>query len=421
MQPKTSKLKIFYWTLFDFANTSFSVMIVTVGYSLYFKTIVAGGGGHGDFLWGLGVSISMLLTALISPLLGAISDFTTNRKFFLLIFTLTCIVGTCLMFFVTAGMIFLGLLLFIIANIGFEGGIVFYDAFLPDLAEESHIGRVSGYGFAMGYLGALTTLVIALPFLSKGFVDTNLDNVRLSFVIAAVMFLIFSLPMFFGVHESHRHHVGKVSYIRSGYVRLKNTLTHIRQYRNIGRFLLAFFLYNDAILTIISFASIFAKDTLRFSMNDIVVFFVIVQTTAILGSIIFGIITDKIGPKKTITITLVIWIIIVLGAYFTTTAIEFYLVGLFAGVAIGSSQAASRSLMSLITPIEKKTEFFGFFDGFFGKASAVVGVFVFGLLSDLFNSHRIAILSVLFFFIAGLILLQRVKVQREFVTDSINH
>jgi UMF1 family MFS transporter len=178
----------------------------------------------------------------------------------------------------------------------------------------------------------------------------------------------------------------------------------------VARFLLAFFLYNDAILTVISFASIFAKDTLHFSVGDIVIFFAIVQSTAILGSVIFGIVTDKIGPKKTITITLLIWIAIVAGAFFTTTPAAFYVVGLFAGTAIGSSQAASRSLMTLITPVEKKTEFFGFFDGFFGKASAVIGVFLFGLLSQLFDSQRIAILSVLFFFVGGLLLLQRVEI-----------
>lgn len=409
MNTQVSKLKIFYWTLFDFANTSFSVLIVTVGYSLYFKTVVAGGGGHGDFLWGSGVSISMLLTALISPLLGAISDFTTNRKFFLLIFTLVCVVCTCLMFFVTGGMILLGLLLFIIANIGFEGGIVFYDAFLPDLAEESHIGRVSGYGFAMGYLGAFAALFISMPFLTNGFIESNLPNVRFSFVIAGIMFFVFALPMFFGVHEGHRTPRRESGYIKIGFNRLMGTLSHIKQYKNIGNFLLAFFLYNDAILTVISFASIFAKDTLNFTMNEIVVFFLIVQSTAILGSIVFGIITDKIGPKKTIDITIVLWIIIVVAAYFTSTKFVFYIVGLGAGAAMGSSQAASRSLMALITPVEKKTEFFGFFDGFFGKASAVVGVFIFGLLSQLFNSQRIAILSVIFFFVGGFILLQRVQ------------
>lgn len=409
MHEQVPRLKIFYWTLFDFANTSFSVMIVTVGYSLYFKTIVAGGGGSGDFLWGIGVSTSMLLTALISPILGAISDFTTNKKFFLLIFTLVCVVCTCLMYFVTSGMIIMGLLLFVLANIGFEGGIVFYDAFLPDLAAESHMGRVSGYGFAMGYVGALATLLIAMPFLTGGFDEANLINVRLSFVIAAAMFLIFSLPMFFGVHERHRTPPTHGSYLRIGLRRVRDTIAHIKQYKNVGRFLLTFFLYNDAILTVISFASIFAKDTLDFTLNEIVIFFAIVQTTAVLGSIVFGIVTDKIGPKKTITITLTIWIIIVIGAYFTETKFAFYIVGLGAGAAIGSSQAASRSFMALITPREKKTEFFGFYDGFFGKASAVIGVVIFGLFSQIFQSQRIAILSILIFFLAGLVLLQRVK------------
>lgn len=395
--------------MFDFANTSFSVMIVTVGYTLYFKTVVAGGGGHGDFLWGTSVSISMLITALISPLLGAVADFTTNRKFFLLIFTLASIVCTACMYFITAGMIIPGMILFIIANVGFEGGIVFYDSFLVDLTEGSHVGRVSGYGFAMGYLGALVTLIIAMPLYDGGFTPENLINVRFSFLIGAMMFLIFSLPMFLGVREGHRTPEHTESFLRAGYRRLKDTLTHIRRYRNVARFLLAFFLYNDGILTVIAFASIFAQDTLHFTISEIVLFFAIVQSAGIIGSVVFGVITDKIGPKKTITITLIMWVSIIIASYFTTTATMYYIIGIFAGTAIGSTQSASRSLMTLITPGEKKTEFFGFYDGFFGKASAVIGVFLFGLISEALQSQRIAILSIGFFFVTGLILLQQVK------------
>jgi MFS transporter, UMF1 family len=156
-----SRSQIFVWTLFDFANTSFSVLIVAVGYSLYFKDIVVGGAGKGDFFWGLTVSVSMLATALIAPILGAASDFAHSRKRFLFGFTLASIIATALLYFVQPGMILKGSLLFIIANIGFEGGIVFYDAFLPLLAGKEHYGRISGYGFAMGYLGSFASLMIA--------------------------------------------------------------------------------------------------------------------------------------------------------------------------------------------------------------------------------------------------------------------
>ena len=167
-------------------------------------------------------------------------------------------------------------------------------------------------------------------------------------------------------------------------------------------------MYNDGILTVIAFAAIFAENILHMSDRDIIIFFAIVQTSAIIGSFFFGIITDKIGPKKTIIITLIIWIAISAGSYFVTTVGAFYVVAMGAGVAIGSSQSASRSFMALLTPPEREAEFFGFYDGLCGKASAVIGPFVFGLISD-FTNERIAALSISVFFIAGLIIIQKVK------------
>ena len=195
-QRKASRFQIFVWTLFDFANTSFSVIIIAVGYSLYFKDIVAGGEGRGDFLWGIAVSISMFITAAIAPVLGAAADFSSRRKRFLFGFTVVSVVCTSLLYFVNQGMILAGMALFILANIGFEGGIVFYDAFLPNITTERSYGRVSGYGYAMGYIGSLTTLILVMPLYANGFVASNLGNVRFSFVLAAIIFLVFSSPLF---------------------------------------------------------------------------------------------------------------------------------------------------------------------------------------------------------------------------------
>lgn len=403
-----SRGQIFVWTLFDFANTSFSVLIVAVGYSLYFKEIVVGGTGRGDFFWGLAVSLSMLLTAVIAPVLGAASDFAHLRKRFLLAFTLGSIVATALLYYVDPGMILLGTVLFIIANVGFEGGIVFYDAFLPLLTGERSYGRVSGYGFAMGYVGSLASLLIAMPLYRDGFAAGNIHNVKLSFVLAATMFLVFSAPLFIFLRDHRRVFPEKVSYVRAGYGRVRDTIAHLQSYRQVARFLLAFFIYNDGILTVISFASIFAMESLGFSINEILFLFAAVQASAIVGSLITGIVTDKIGPKKTITATLVLWILVVLAAYFVTSKQLFYLVGVFAGAAMGGSQAASRSFMALLTPPEREAEFFGFYDGICGKASAVVGTFIFGALSWVTGSQRVAIIFIGLFFIVGAKLLQSV-------------
>lgn len=405
----SSRVQIFIWTLFDFANTSFSVLIVAVGYSLYFKQIVAGGSGRGDFYWGLAVSISMLLTALIAPVLGAASDFSRRRKRFLFIFTMASVVCTALLYNVHANMVFVGSVLFIVANIGFEGGIVFYNAFLPSLTEKNFYGRISGYGFAMGYVGSLVSLLIAIPLYKDGFAPENLDNVRVSFLLAAVMFLLFSLPLFLFLRDKETERTISPSYLREGYARVIATLKHLRSYKQVATFLLAFFFYNDGILTVISFASIFAQESLQFSLQEILLLFAVVQASAIAGSLIFGSLTDKIGPKKTIIISLACWILVVVGAYFVHSKELFYGIGIIAGASMGGSQSASRSFMALLTPAEQEAEFFGFYDGFCGKASAVIGTFIFGILSWATGNQRIAVLSVGFFFVVGLFLLRQVK------------
>jgi UMF1 family MFS transporter len=403
-----SRLQIFVWTLFDFANTSFSVIVVAVGYSLYFKDVVAGGHGRGDFLWGVAVSISMLITAIIAPVLGAAADFSSRRKRFLFGFTIVSIVCTALLYFVDAGMIAAGMILFILANIGFEGGIVFYDAFLPTLTTERSYGRVSGYGFAMGYVGSLTTLLIAMPLYANGFISSNLPNIKLSFVVAAAIFLIFAAPLFLFFRDHKKTFEKKPSYVRAGIDRVRDTIRHMKKYRQVARFMVAFFIYNDGILTVISFASIFAQQSLNFSLQEIIVLFAVVQGSGVVGSLIFGVVTDKIGPKKTIDINLILWLLVVTAAYFVHTKEMFFAVGVVAGSSLGASQSASRSLMALLTPKEREAEFFGFYDGLCGKASAVIGTFLFGLISYLTNNQRLSILSVGVFFVVGLVLLQRV-------------
>lgn len=403
------KSRIFIWTLFDFANTAFSVIIVTVIYSKYFSNYVAGGQ---KWLWGLAVSLSMIIAALFSPPLGAIADVSRNRKRFLLLLTLLSVTCTALMFFVQKGDILLGFILFVFANIGFEGGLVFYDAFLPDLTAKKNFGRVSGYGFAMGYIGALVVLLIVMLLLPQQTSPDYYFHIRLSFVVAAVFFLFFSIPLFLFVSEPKRERTVKTSIIKNGMKKSFSTLKAIffqNKYPAVSRFLFAFFLYNDAIITIIAFASIFAANTLKMNDDEIIYFFIIVQSTAVAGSFIFGIISDHIGPKKTITITLVIWLAVVIGAFFVNTIFEFYVIGLLAGASIGSSQSCSRSLMALLTPKEREAEFFGFYDGLFGKSSAVVGPLFYGIISDLSND-RVAALAIGLFFLTGLIILQKVEV-----------
>ena len=223
---------------------------------------------------------------------------------------------------------------------------------------------------------------------------------------------MFSLPIFLFLEEPKREIVNKTNLIKSGIKESFGTLKAIfiqHKYPSMARFLFAFFLYNDAVITIIAFASIFAANILKMTYAQVIYFFVIVQSTAFAGSVIFGIISDHIGPKKTITITLLIWIVVVIGAFFVQSVFQFYIVGLLAGMAIGSSQSCSRSLMALITPKEKEAEFFGFFDGLFGKSSAILGPLFYGIIADISND-RVAALAIGIFFLAGMFIIQKVQV-----------
>ena len=402
-----TRWQIFSWALFDFAHTAFYVLILTVGYPLYFKEIVVHSGNQGDFLWGSAFSISMLIVAIFSPVLGAVADYGAGKKRFLGLLTAVCVLATSSLFFVHTGMIFWGMALLIVSNIGFEAGLVFYDAFLPEITTPRSYGRVSGYGFALGYVGSLVSLAVVFPLYAGGFGLDNLFNIRLSFIIAAAFFFVFSLPLFFFLPDKQRTGSLKLDFINIGLTRLRTTYQQFPRYRNIARFLISYFIYIDGVNTIIVFSSIFARESLNMDISEIVLYFAMVQTSAIFGSILFGVLADHTTHKRTLSITLLLWLSIVVIAFFIQNKLMFYGLGVLAGLALGSSQSTSRGMMSIITPQEKKTEFFGFYS-FFGKASAILGPVVFGFVSSYFN-QRFAILSIGLFLLTGLILLQRVE------------
>ncbi|MBN8546925.1 MAG: MFS transporter [Ignavibacteria bacterium] len=402
------KKKIFVWTLYDFANTSYSIIVVTFLYAVYFKETVNLNKSEGDFYWGLGTSVSMLVAALISPVLGAVADYTSTKKRFLTFFSLVCIVATSLLYFVGPGDVVLGLALLIVANIGFEAGLIFYDSFLPEITKPKNFGRVSGYGYAMGYLGSLSSLLILMPLI-------QMEMISESFPVAALFFFIFALPTLILLKEHKKEKPSGESYFTIGVTRVIFTIKHLKQYRNLAIFLLSFFFFIEGVNTIIYFAGIYATTTLGFTKGELIIFFMSVQGTAILGSVVFGIISDTIGHKKSLMITLFIWIFTVALAFWITEKSYFYVVGFLAGGAMGSSQSISRALMSQLTPPDKKTEFFGFYS-FFGKSSAILGPLVFGLISSATGSQRYAILSLLFFFVAGIIVLAFVKEENAAAT-----
>ena len=387
--------------MFDFANSTFATIIAAFVYAIYFKKIVAMNQPIGDFYWSASINISMLIVALLSPVLGAASDYYNNKKKYLMLFTALCVVSTGLLYFIGEGMIFWGMVLFIFANIGFQAGLGFYDAFLKEITGSENYNRVSSFGYAVGYLGSLLSLAVVIMLK---------DEPRNTFIACAILFSVFSLPLFLFVKEKKSEipiKADNFSFISIGLKRIGDTITHIRSYRNIKNFLFAYFLYIDGVNTIIFFSANYAQTTLNFDIQELILFFVIVQVTALIGSFLFGFAADRLGLKKTISFVIISWAILTILVYFASNKLIFLIIGGLAGTFLGSSQALSRSFMSKLIPAEKKTEFFGFYS-LFEKTSTILGPLTFGLVSWLTGNQRYAALSIAFFFLAGYLLFRKV-------------
>ncbi len=384
-----------------------------MAYAVYFTQVVAGGGEQGTFLWSIAITSSMLVIGIASPLLGAIADYSANKKSWVLGFTVLCVAATASLYFVGPGDVAAGMVIFILANMGFVGALGVYYSFLSELSDEKNVGRLSGYGFALGYLGGTIALGICLPLLSGGLEAENLPRFRASFLVTAAFYAVFSIPFFLWLRERARPRGagGAGEAFRGGYQRLALTFRRVRTLSELFRFLLAYLIYNDGVETAIYFSAIYAVQEMGFTVGETVILFLVVQLSALVGSLVFGFLSDRIGAKPSIVATLILWCAVVIWAYAATSKQQFWMVSLVAGLGLGSNQACSRGLMRMFVPAGRDAEFYGFFS-ICGKFSAFLGPLVYGAVARMAGSHRTAILSVLFFFAAGLILLVRVNVAR---------
>ena len=409
------------WCLFDFANSSYTTLIITVAFAVYFRTVVVGAADNrGDQLWGLANFLAMLAVALISPVFGAVADYSGRKKAFLIGTTLVTVAASALLFFAGPGDIVLAMALYVAGTMAFEMGYAFYNAFLPEVSTPATVGRISGWGWAAGYIGGLVCTLACQPLISRplktasGALDRGgIAGYQESFLIVAVFYLVFAIPAFVWLRESPPlgRLAGPVAYLRTGFGRVRDTLRRLRDYRDTARFILASLFFNDGITTVISFAGIYATTTMGFTNAEMVGLFLMLNLVAFPGSLLAGYCSDWIGARRTLIGTLVLWIGVVVTGYLAGSKAVFWAMAAGAALGVGSTQAVGRSFMAQLTPPSRESEFFGFYV-LSGKLGSMFGPLVFGMISHLSGSQRLAILSLLPFFLIGLGLMLSIDEQR---------
>jgi len=404
------KLVILSWGMYDLANTIFTINIIT----LYFALWVTVDKGGRDIYYSIAIAGSMILAAISEPIMGAVSDGLGKRMSFLISFTLLSIAFTAFMG-LTSNLL-VGLLFFVIANFGYQVGIVFYNSLLPEIASPKEIGRVSGFGISLGYVGTIVGLILVKPFVDVG-------GRQAAFIPTAIFFLLFSLPCFLFVKDKQfnlpasayrRQAQGDFSCagIKDALRRIKDTFVNRHKYPGLFTFLIANFICLDAVNTTIPFISIYAKKAVMMADGDIRFFLILSATFAIFGSFAFGYVTDKIGAKKAWAIVMVMWCIAFLFAAAILHKNVFWIVGPLSGVSIGSTWVATRALVTKLAPIEKRGEIFGLF-GVTSKSASIIGPLTWGLITWLGEPlgvmrYRLAVLALLGFAVIGLVLLWKI-------------
>lgn len=412
------------WALYDLANTIFSFNIVSYIAPLWVLAVyrdVGRGEGEANFALGMAVGVSMLLNAVVSPVLGAVSDRAGVRKPFLLAFTILCIVPTALIGFVgdAAGFslgdtyVWFGLVVFAVANFAYQAALIYYDSMLPVVSTHETRGRIGGIGVALGYVG---TIVGALAIRFLTFEDG--EPTSSSYVLTAALFAVFAVPIFLLVRErravggSAARHVSSID-LRGSWRQLAVTMRDARQHPGLLRFLAARLLYTDPINTVISFMAVYATAAVGFSTEETLYVLLAVTVAAIIAGFAWGFVVDRVGPKRTLMIVLALWSVAFVAAAAVLDKTFFLVVGAVAGVALAGTWASDRVFMLRLSPPEMVGEFFGLY-GLAGKFSAVTGPIIWGITLAVFapsmgvDAYRLAILSQLVLMIAGIAVLRGV-------------
>jgi UMF1 family MFS transporter len=408
--------EVLAWAMFDFANSGYTTVVITAVFNAYFVAVIAGNAAWATFAWTATLSVSYALILFSAPVLGAYADLRAAKKRLLLITTAGCVLGTALLALTGPGTLALAVVLLVVSNFCFGSGENLIAAFLPELAKGEALGRVSGWGWSLGYLGGLLTLGLCLGYVTwaQGHGDQARQFVPVTMLITAASFAVASLPTFLVLRERARpaEVVPGENLARAAFNRLGQTIRDAARYRDLAKFLVCIVFYQAGIQTVIALAAIYAEQVLGFTTKDTITLILVVNVTAAAGAFVFGNVQDRLGHLRTIALTLCLWIVTTLIAWAASGPGLFWLAANLAGLCLGSSQSAGRALVGFLSPADRLAEFFGLW-GLAVKLSSILGPITYGAVTWATNGdHRLAMLVTGGFFVAGLVLLAGIDVAR---------
>ncbi|MFZ9682333.1 MAG: MFS transporter [Cephaloticoccus sp.] len=405
--PPVRRREIFGWCCYDFANSAFTTIIITVVFAPWFIGVIAAGDSRAPGWWGTALAVSQVAVILVSPLIGAVADVTARKKGLLMAMAGVCATATMLLWFAGAGDVWLALGIVVIANIAFSLGENLCASFLPEISTPSNVGRISGYGWSFGYLGGLLSLVLALVIINSG-----PGRVPWTFVMTGGFFLVACLPTLMLRERARRRAIATgETWLRLGGGQLRTMAHELPRHRLLLGFFAAMLCFMAGLTAIVAFAAPFATEVLAMAQAESIQLFVVLQLAGVAGAWGFGVLQDRTGPRVALAVSLVQWIVVSVWAAACTTKVEFYVIGALAGAAMGSLQSGGRAVVSLLTPAGRAGEFFGYW-GFFAKLAAVIGQPVFGWLAA-WHGYRTAAFVNGGFFLLGLIILLGLRLQPD--------
>ena len=407
LAPDVKLREVWAWSMYDFANSGYTTVVITAVFSAFFVSAIAENQPWATFAWTAALSVSYALILFTGPLIGAWADAHAAKKRLLFLSTVGCVLFTALLFFASPGAVVLSLALVVLSNYFFGTGENLIAAFLPELADSRALGRVSGWGWSFGYLGGLVALGLCLAYiLSSGEPATH--TVPVTMLITAAFFALAATPTFLWLKERALPQGKRVD----PWQRVRQTLRHAKHFRDLRRFLLCVLFYQAGITAVVSLAAIYAEQAMKFTMQQTIVLILVVNVTAAIGAFGFGYLQDAIGHVRAVALTLIGWIAMVVIAGFSESSASFWVAANLAGLCMGSAQAAGRAIVGYLAPPERLAEFFGLW-GLAMKAASIFGPLTYGLVTwALGGNHRLAIFAVGAYFVVGLLLLGDIDVQR---------